>query len=316
MFWLYIIIFLASCILLALAGQWLVDALMRVAKFMRLREFIVAFFTIAFAASLPNLIVGILSALQGVPELSFGDVISGNVIDLTLAVALAILISRASIETGSKLVQKSALFTAAIAVLPLFLIFDGKLGRGDGLVLILAFIVYVFWLFSKEDRFSKVYDDEISISFSGFLKDMGIILLALVVILAAAQGIVKTSVVFAELLRLPLILVGILIVSLGNAMPETYFAIVSARREQNWMVLGDLMGSIIGCATFVLGTVALIHPITIVSLPAVIVARFFLVISSVFFLSFIWTGKKVTKREAIFLFFLYVFFILVELLLI
>ncbi len=283
---------------------------------MRLREFIVAFFTIAFAASLPNLIVGILSALQGVPELSFGDVISGNVIDLTLAVALAILISRASIDTGSKLVQKSALFTAAIAVLPLFLIFDGKLGRGDGLVLILAFIIYVFWLFSKEDRFSKVYDEEISISFSRFLKDMGIILLSLVAILVAAQGIVKTAVVFADLLRLPLILVGILIVSLGNAMPETYFAIVSARREQNWMVLGDLMGSIIGCTTFVLGTVALIHPITIASLPAVIVARFFLIISAIFFLSFIWTGRKVTKREASFLFFLYVFFILIELLLV
>lgn len=310
MFYLYVIIFLFSCLLLALAGEWLVKALMRIAKFLGLREFVVAFFTIAIAASLPNLFVGILSAVQGIPELSFGDIISGNVIDLTLAVALAIFISRKSLATDSKLIQKSALFTAVVAILPLFLVLDGTLSRGDGLVLISAFIFYVFWIFSKGDRFTKVYDGETRWSFKNFLKDFGIIFLALVIILAAAQGIVKTSTYFAAFLHLPLILVGILIVSIGNAIPETYFGIASARREQNWMVLGDLMGSIISCATFVLGVVALIHPITVVDLPVVAVARIFLAASALFFFFFIWSGKRISKTEALFLLSIYVIFIL------
>jgi cation:H+ antiporter len=295
-----------------MGGEWLVRALMRIAKFLGWREFVVAFFAVAFGASLPDFFVGINSAVHGIPELSFGDVISGNVIDLTLAVALAVFIGRSSLETGSKLVQKSAVFTAVIAILPLFLALDGAISRGDGLVLILACLVYIFWIFASAERFTKVYDGMNNLSFRDFFKNLGIIIFSLALILAASQGIVKSAVFLGSVLNLPLILVGILIVAVGNALPEVYFAVVSARREQNWMVLGNLMGSIISCATIVLGTVALIHPIPIVNLSAVAVARIFLVISAVFFYIFIWSGGRVTKKEATVLFLLYLMFIIIE----
>jgi len=312
LFWIYIIIFLISCFVLAMAGEWLVRALMRIAKFLGWREFVVAFFAIAFGASLPDLFVGINSAVHGIPELSFGDVISGNVIDLTLAVALAVFIGRSSLETGSKLVQKSAIFTAIIAILPLFLALDGTISRGDGIVLIVACVVYIFWVFARGERFTKVYDGMNNLSVKDFIKNIGIIIFSLALILAASQGIVKSAVFLGSVLNLPLILVGILIVAMGNALPEVYFAVVSARREQNWMVLGNLMGSIISCATIVLGTVALIHPIPVVSLPAVAVARIFLAVSAVFFYIFIWSGGRVTKKEAAFLLSVYILFIIIE----
>lgn len=275
-----------------------------------------AFFTVAIGASLPNLFVGIMSAINGIPELSFGDVISGNVIDLTLAIALTVLISGSSIEAESKLVQKSAIFTAIIAVLPLFLILDGVLSRGDGAVLILAFIFYTVWVFFRGERFHKVYDGIRKISFKDFFADLGIIAVSLVLIIAASNGIVKTAVFLGSSLNMPLILIGILIVALGNALPETYFAIVSARREQNWMVLGDLMGSIISCATVVLGTVAIIHPIKIVNLPSVAIARLFLIVAAAFFLFFTLSNKRITKKEALFLFAIYLIFIAVEILIV
>ena len=312
MFWLYITIFIVSCFLLALSGERLVSALMRVAKFLGWREFVVAFFAVAFGASIPDLFVGIMAAVGGIPELSFGDVISGNVVDLTLAVVLAILLGRTSLDTGSRLVQKSALFTAAIAVLPLFLALDGVLGRGDGLVLLLSFVVYAVWVFSKGERFTKIYDGMKELKFKDFIKDLGVIALSVGFILIASGGIVKTAVFLGTALNMPLILVGILVVGLGNAVPEIYFGIVSARREQNWMVLGDLMGSVISCATIVLGVVALIEPIKITSLPAVAVARISLMIAAIFFYIFIWTGKRISRKEAAFLLLLYFLFILAE----
>lgn len=272
-----------------------------------------AFFTVAFAASAPNLFVGIISAFHGIPELSFGDIIGGNVIDLTLAVALAIFLGQSSLSTDSRLIQNSAIFTAAMAVLPLFLILDGDLSRGDGLVLIGAFFFYIYWLFSKGDRFNKIYDDSDHIGFGIFLKDLGRIVFALGMILLASGGIVKTAVFFSGALNLPMIYVGILIVALGNALPETYFAVVSAKREQNWMVLGDLMGSVISSATLVLGIVALIKPIIIQDVPTIAVARVFMIMAALFFLIFTWTGKRISRREAVFLFALYALFVIVEL---
>lgn len=289
---------------------------MRISRYLNWREFVVAFFAVAFGASVPDLFVGISSALNKIPELSFGDVISGNVIDLTVAVSLAVFIGNASIHADSKLVQRSALFTAAIAVLPLFLVLDGVLGRGDGLILILAFVFYSAWVFLRGERFHKLYDGEKRLRIKDFFYDLGVLALSLVVMIFASQGIVKSAVYFGQLMKMPLILVGILIVGLGNALPEIYFAVVSARKEQNWMVLGDLMGSIISCATVVLGVTALIHPIKIVNLPSVAIARFFLIMSAAFFLVFTVSGKKISRKEATFLLIVYLFFILIEILVI
>lgn len=288
---------------------------MSIARYLGWREFVVAFFVMAFAASLPNLFVGINSALNKIPELSFGEIVGGNVINLTIAVALAVFIGGASLPAESRLVQTSAIFTAITAILPLILILDGKLGRGDGLILILTFAVYVFWLFSKEERFTKIYtkrEEKIIKGFKQFLKDISKIAISLILLLLASEGIVRSAQVFSTMLKISLPTVGILIVGVGNALPEIYFGVVSARKKQGWMVLGDLMGSIIIIATFVLGIVVLIHPIENIDFSPLVIARIFLIISAIFFLIVVRTGQKITKKEALFLLLIYFAFLAAE----
>jgi cation:H+ antiporter len=315
---LHILIFLFSFVLLFWTGKWLIKSLSRIARYLEWREFVVAFFIVAIAASIPNLFVGISSAFHKIPELSFGDIVGGNLVDLTLAVAIAVLLSRGGLPAESKMVQTSAVFTMAIAILPLLLILDGYLGRGDALILISVFIFYIFWLFSKKERFSKVYDSQDSKpvvkKFRIFIKDLGRVILGVFFLLLAAEGVVRAASFFADSLNLPLALVGILIVGLGNAIPETYFAVIAARKAQNWMILGDLMGSVIVAATLVLGIVALISPIKIVDFSTFAIARFFLIISAIFFLIFVRTDRKITKREALFLLGIYIIFVLAEIL--
>ncbi|HOK94149.1 MAG TPA: sodium:calcium antiporter [Candidatus Pacearchaeota archaeon] len=312
--WLSVLIFIASCAGLYFAGELVVESLTRTAKFLGWREFVVAFIVIAFAASLPNLFVGITSAINKIPELSFGDIVGGNVIDLTLAVALAALVAK-SLPADSRTVQTTSLFTTTIAILPLLLILDGRLGRGDGVVLILTFGFYLWWLFSKQERFTKVYNKNktpLSKRLPTLLKDIGKMILGIIILILAAKGIVESASFFAETFNLSLSLIGILIVSLGNALPETYFAIASARKGQTWMILGDLMGSVITPATLVLGIVALICPIEIPDFSPFAIARLFLIISALFFFIFLRTGRKITRREAIFLLIIYIVFVLVE----
>lgn len=299
--------------LLLWSGSFVVRALMEIAKFLGWREFVVAFFIIAFASTAPNFFVGIASAFHKIPELSFGDVVGGNLVDLTLAVALATLIAK-TLPTKSRLVQSSSLFTIIAALLPLILILDGILSRGDGVLLISAFSFYLFWLFSKRERFTKIYkvDKELAKGFVGFLKNLVKVIGGILLLLVGAEGIVRTISSLAEALNWELSLLGILIVGLGNALPETYFAIASARQGQTWMILGNLMGSIIVPATLVLGTVALISPIVIPDFSPFVVARIFLIIAAFLFFFFIRSGREVTKKEAIFLLFLYILFLISE----
>ena len=213
------------------------------------------------------------------------------------------------------MVQTSALFTMVIAILPLLLILDGTLGRGDGIILILIFVFYIVWLFSKKERFTKIYDNKntpIVKRFRTFIKDLARVILGIILLCLAAIGIVTAAKFFAQNLNLSYALVGILIVGVGNTIPEIYFSIIAARKARNWMILGDLMGSVIIAATLVLGIVALICPIEIPNFSPFAIARFFLIIAAMFFLFFVRTDRKITIKEAIFLLGLYISFVLVE----
>lgn len=309
----YLLIFLLSFVVLILSSKWLIKSLEKIAKFLGWKEFVVAFFTMALAGAVPNLSVGLSSVIHRVPQLSFAEIIGGNIIDLTLAVALAALISRRGLSLASRTVQGSAIFTIVVAILPLLLIFDGVLSSMDGLALILTFLVYIVWLFAKEDRFTKVYNHiKKPFTFKKAFQNIGLLLGSVTLLLLSAEGIVRSATYFAVNLNLPLVLIGSLVVGLGNAVPEITFSVQAARRGNDWLVGGNVMGSIIIPATLVLGLVAFLRPIEIEDFSPYALGRFFLMISAIAFLWFLRSGQKVTKKEAIFLLSIYLLFVLAE----
>ncbi|MFH1967880.1 MAG: sodium:calcium antiporter [bacterium] len=311
-----ILAFIVSCVVLSLLSKSLVKTLVQIAKYLGWREFVVGFFVMAFATSLSNLFVDVSAALQGFPQLAFGDVVGGNLADLTLVMAIAVIFSKKGIPTKSKMVQTSAFFTAIIAVLPLFLILDGDLDRADGVILIASFFVYVIWLFSKGENFEKVYKtntkDKNAMDAFWFLKNFAKLILLVILLLGASYVVVDTAQFFASSLGVSLALVGILIVGLGNCFPEAYFSIISARKGKGWMILGDLMGSVIVSATLVLGIVALITPFRIDDFSPFLIARAFTLIAVVLYLFIIRTGKTITKKEGLILLLIYILFLLAE----
>ena len=295
----------------------MIGGLMRLAKFLGWKEFVVAFFVMAFAASLPNLFIGITSALKGIPQLSFGDIAGNNLAALTLAVGLAALFAKGGITADSKAVQTTSIFTLIAAILPLILIWDGELSRIDGIVLILFFAFYCYWLFCKKERFSKVYDKQdipALKNFKSLVADFGKVFIGIIFLMVAAQGIVASAQFFAHAFNFPLILVGILITGLGSALPEIYFAISVARKGESWMILGDLMGAVIVPSSLILGIVVLIHPIEISDFSPFAIARFFLIISTFFFFFFIRTDRHISRKESFYLMGIYIIFFLVEIL--
>jgi cation:H+ antiporter len=318
---LYASIFLLSSIMLAIAGDWMVRSLSRIAHYFGWQEFIAAFFIMSVVVSVPELFIGITAALQGIPELSFGNIIGANIIHFTLALALATIVL-GKLEFESTNVRISADFTVLFAVLPFLLLIDGILSRADGVILISSFFIYVVWVFSKRERFSQYYQPMVfngqALSspiekFKQFIKDSGMFIAGIAVLLISAQGIVSSASFFALTFDIPLVVVGVFIVGLGTALPETYFAVASARRGNSWMVVGNLLGSTVLTASFVLGIVAFIHPIIIADFSPYIVARAFLIISAVALLIFSRTDNKLSTREAFVLLTLYILFAVAQL---
>ncbi len=312
MIYAYILVFIGSIFLLYWSGLKLVKSLVSLCRFLKWKEFVVGFFVMSIATSLPNLFVDVNAAFQKIPQLAFGDIVGGNIVDLTLVIGIAVILSSISMPAESKMVQSSAFFTMLIVVMPLILIMDGKLDRTDGLALILLFFIYAFWLFARNDRFRKLYRLKKEEKKSSFLKNLFSALFFIALLLLASEGIMVSAKNFSSSFNISLPLVGILIVGLGNCAPETYFAIFSARKEQNWLILGNIMGSVIVCSTLVLGIVALISPFEITDFSPFLIARLFTIVSAVMFFVFLRTEYKITKKEGLALIFVYFAFLITE----
>ena len=282
---------------------------------MQWKEFVITFFVMAFATSLPNFFVAFNSIARGLPEIALGDIIGGNLADMTLVLAIAVFFSKKGLGANSEMVQTSAVFTSVVAALPILLIWDGQLGRIDGIILILSFLAYTAWVFSKKSNFTKVFNGanaNYAMDFKGFLYNLFKIALLLALLVVASHIVVSSAQYFSGKLGISLALTAILIIGLGNVFPEAYFSIISARKKENWMVLGELMGSVVICATLVLGFVAIVYPFEIKDFSAFIGARTFMLLAVIISLIFIKTGKKITKKEGIVLLLVYIAFLLVE----
>jgi cation:H+ antiporter len=312
-FLIFVLIFLFSFFLLFWSSNFLVESLKKISKFLGWKEFVVSFFIVAFSTTIPNFVVDVTSAIKNVPHLALGDVIGTNIVDLTLIVGVSALISKAGLSLPSRTVQGSSIFTILVAILPLILILDGELSRADGILLIFIFLVYLFWLFQKKERFEKIYDgikEPLTLKF--FLKNLLFLFFSISILLLSAQGIVKSALFFSSFFKVPLTFIGALIVGFWTALPELSFCFQAAKKSQDWMIVGDVMGSVILTTTLVLGTVSLISPIKNLSFSQLLVARIFLLISAILFFVFVRTDKKITKKEGFFLIFLYFLFLFTQ----
>jgi cation:H+ antiporter len=108
------------------------------------------------------------------------------------------------------------------------------------------------------------------------------------------------------------VMVGVLIVSLGTALPEVYFSAFSAKKKEGELMAGNLLGSTVVSTCLVLGIVSIISPINNIHFFSYFLSRSVLFVSVIFFIYFMLTGRKISLKESLVLFLFYVVFIFLE----
>lgn len=311
-------IFIVSCLALVRAGTWIIRSLTRIARFLKWREFTVAFILMAFATSVPEFFVGIGSAFHGQPQLSLGNIIGSNLINLTLVVALVVILAK-GIRLEGALVKESSIYTMFLVLLPILLMMDGAISRVDGIVLFIGLLFYYSQLKEQEQRFTRIFVNELKRDWSElktFFKDLGIFFGGIMAILITAEGIVWSASGIALWLGLPLTLVGALIVALGTNLPEIVFGLKGLALEHKDMVLGGIMGSVVANSTLVLGTTVLISPLEIYNFQPYLVGLVFTVLTVTAFAIFSRSKSEINRKEALALLLIYFAFVVIEILMV
>jgi len=302
--------FAISGMFLVFSGIYLVKSLEKIARFLHISEFSAAFIIMAFATSIPELFVGISSALQGNPALSLGNVIGASIIDLTLITGIFIVLAR-GIKLDSKRVGKGIyfMFLSILLIIVLYLI-GNSLSRIDGVILLLLFSMNSYRILKKSEKYTAKFNNEKEKT-SKKVKFILIFLISLIVLFISSSYVVKYSHLIALDLNLPEIIIGLFLLSIATTLPELVFGINAVLLKHPEMSIGDQTGTVFTNICLVLGIVAIIKPITVVFTPF-IVSTAFLFLSAFIFIAFIKSGKKLEVFEGVSLIILYLIFVIIQ----
>lgn len=304
-----LILFLIACVVLVISGTFMVKTLSKIGAYLHVSEFVVGFVIMALATSLPELFVGISSALARNTALALGNVIGANILNLTIVIAIVILLKRGIVIESEK-TKTDALYMFFIAMLPLILMWIGNsISRIDGVILLGAFFFYSKKLFKERKIFTKEVKNHEK-RWEPIL-NTALFIFSLALLFLSSTFVVKYATLLSVELLLPPVLIGLFLVSMGTTLPELTFEIRAVLTGHSEMALGNLIGSVIVNSTLVLGITALIYPITANFLLFVTAGSFMLIVAFLF-ATFVESGNKLYVKEGIILIFLYIFFIIIE----
>lgn len=300
-----IILFIAASAVLVRSGAAVVKSLKHLAHLFGLSEFMVSFVLMAVATSVPELFVGLSAAWQGEPLLSLGNIFGAGILDITLAAGLAAVLGR-GIKFHDKAAAGSSVQAGLIALMPLILLLDKKISRLDGVILLIIAVFYAVFLSYQSKKHSKIYRHKHR---PNLLKNLLFFIAGVIFLLLSAKLIVVSASAIALAWQMPVVLIGLLIVSLGTTLPELVFGTRSVMTGHEEMVLGNVFGSIVFKSTIVLGLVALISPFAVSQQPALLLAGAIFLLAILALLIFVRTKDKLSWQEGLILILFYFMFI-------
>ncbi len=280
-----------SIVALWLGAQWLVDAASRIARLFGISELVIGLTVIAFGTSAPEFAVTILSALEGSPNISVGNVVGSNIFNLGFILGGVAIVHQ--IRTTPKLVYRDGLFLLSMVLLLLLFLKDLILTRIEGSVLfLLLFIGYLFW-----GRDVEMEDTQVA---KGTKKDFVLLILGLSMVVGGSNLLVDSARAIALTLGISEWVTGVTIVAAGTSAPEFVTSLVASLKGRYGISAGNLIGSDIFNLVGVLGLAGMIRPLHID--PTATGSLYMLVGMILAVILLMRTGWKLTRIEGAFLF--------------
>ena len=239
---------------LVLAGDRLSDKIIEVARKVGISPLVISIVLVSFSTTLPEITTSALASYQGANGMALGNALGSIFANIALILGLASIIK--PLEAGKSAYENSLVMFASLVFL-IALSLDGTLSRLDGLLLLLAYAVYLRWLMRKHAR------NEIDWEPTGGAKVIDYVLLFVLglLLVSGAQMVVFGGKNIAEALGISEFVIGATVVAIGTSLPEMTNALYGAIRERGSISVGNIIGANIMNALVVLGIASLIRPL-------------------------------------------------------
>lgn len=307
------IILIVSLAIIVFAADKLIDSSSKIARFYGVPVFIIGVSIIAFGTSAPELVVGIISSIQGANELSYGNIIGSCINNTGLILGITAMIL--TVKVDEKILKKEMLMLTIIEFILLFMSFNGMLSRGNGLILLLLGIAFIIYIIKGSKNPEQEYSDEdMKIEKKDLPKNWVIMFVSLLALVISGHLIVESSQAIAESFHIDKSAIGLTLIALGTTMPELVTSIAAARRKEDDIILGNIIGSNIFNILVILGSASLIKPISINFIDSVNVLKSlavdvgFMIFLNLLLYVIMFSKRIVSKSTGIIVFLFYVLY--------
>ncbi len=268
-------------------------------------EFAISFVIAGTLAILPELSIGVNSALDAAPSFGLGIIFGSNIADLTLVLGAVALFS-GGIALEKPASRASKWFLLGV-VLPLALLIpDGELSRLDGTVLIAAYAAYAAMLMRDGRKHHKR-----GAASRNPWADALVLVAAIAVMLLCGKVITDASEAFSIELGLPIFFIGI-VLAVGTCLPEMTMAVRAAQQNHGSLGFGNILGNVFADCMLTLGIIALISPIRPDPYPMALGSGLLMMLSMGIVLFLLRGKNRLTRSDGLLLVVLYFLFLLVQ----
>ena len=263
--WLAVIAILIGLAILVWSADVFIDGATALAKKFSVPSFLIGVLILGIGTSAPEMVVSVLAALEGSPELALGNAYGSNIINIALVLGATVLISPIIIRKG--IVKRDLPLLLLITAIAAWQLRDSMLSQADGLVLlVLLFAVLGLQIVLSIREGYHEHEEDIDDADSdatepSVARGLGSLLLGMLMLVLSSRAIVWGAVELATLWGLSELIIGLTIVAVGTSLPELVSSLSAARKGEHDMALGNIIGSNVFNTLAVVGLATVIAPI-------------------------------------------------------
>ena len=259
--WLLVI---GGLIALIIGGDILVRGAVSLSARLGIPALIVSLTVVAFGTSAPELLIGIQSALEGVPELAIGNVVGSNVANVLLILGVPAILTglQANDDGGSR----NFLLMIGATIAFIAIAFTQPIGIWQGIVLLailIGVLGYNFMLAQKDKAIREEMEEEAEDEGLETWKMIAFLVGGIILLPVGADLLVEGATDIAEDFGVPEAIIGLTLVALGTSLPELATTVAAGFRKQGDVAIGNVLGSNMFNLLAIIGVTSMVAPVPV-----------------------------------------------------
>ena len=226
---------------------------------------IIGMTVVSVGTSLPEIIVSVSASLHGQVDLAIGTAIGSNIVNILLILGLAALLH--PFRVHSDVLRRELPLMLVVSLLAGYVLYDGVLSVGDGIFLLALAVIWLLYSVKIARLAEKQGNDSLTREHLAELPREGTLPVALlwlgvalIIMPMATRMVVDNATVLANAFAMSELTIGLTVIAIGTSLPELATAIAGARKGEDDIAIGNIIGANILNIALVLGLPALIAP--------------------------------------------------------